>query len=870
MTIHLSRLLRLATVVLISIAFLMPQNIEAQRKKKNKKKDKIEAPAKPAPKKKKEKTIKDLVKSSKEIDGLFKIYQDTITGSLQMVISEDQINKEYIYFTQISNGVLEAGRFRGAYGGSKVFKIKKYFNKIEFVTQNTSFYFDPKNAISKSQEANMSEGNMASIKVEAYNKENGLYLIKADGLFLKETFGQLKPSKRPGTSPTAFSLGNLDKNKTKVNAIRNYPKNTDLEVEYVYSKPSTLNGGSNAIADGRNVSIKVFHSLIAMPENDYEVRFDDPRVGYFMTQVNDQSSMSATPYRDLIHRWDLKKKDPNAAISEPITPIIWWMENSTPKEIRPIIKRAGEQWNIAFEKAGFKNAIIIKQQPDDANWDAGDIRYNVLRWTSSPRSPFGGYGPHFTNPKTGQVLGADIMLEFSVLGNSLRNEKLFEKAALNDFYEEMSENINSKNHNIYCAASQMAQLNQMFGSVANTIFEASSMEKSKMLNEFLHFLILHEMGHTLGLNHNMKSSQLHSITNVNNESITSKVGLTGSVMDYPSINYNLDRDNQGQYWTTRPGPYDIWAIQYGYQSMNSNEMEALLSKSTQPELAFGNDADDMRAPGKAIDPRVNVGDMSNDAIQYSINRIKLANTIGKEVLAKYKKQESGKSYQALGNSYFVLTGQQAASANTISRYIGGIYIDRALNGQQGSTKPYTPVEKEKQQKAMKALNDLVFSSNAFTVPNNLYNYIARQRRGFNFFRGPEDPKIHSRVLGIQRNVLRHLLHANTLQRITDSELYGNKYRLSQMMSDLNNAVFKADIYGNVNSFRQNLQIEYTNMLINMLTGKQKGRYTNSTKSMVLYNLKNIRTMAAPSGNISSRAHKQYLRTLIDNALKEIK
>jgi len=772
------------------------------------------------------------------------MYRDTITGSLQMIVKEDQIGKEFIHFNQVADGVLDAGRFRGAYGGSKVFKVKKYFNKLEFVTQNNSFYFDPENAISKAKEANMSEGNMASVKIEAYDKEKGLYLIKADGLFLKETFSQIKPPRFPGQRPTAFTLGNLDKNKTKINAIKNYPENTDLTIEYVYSKSSVLNGGSAAVTDGRNVSIKVNHSIIAMPENDYKPRFDDPRVGYFMTQVNDQSSMTATPYRDLVHRWNLQKKNPNAAISEPVEPITWWMENTTPKEIRPIIKRAGEQWNLAFEKAGFKNAVVIKQQPDDADWDAGDIRYNVLRWTSSPNPPFGGYGPSFVNPRTGQILGADIMLEYSSLTGSLRNEKLFAKAGMANFYEEMSTKINAKEHNNHCAASQMAQLDNMFAMAANSAFGTGELEKSKMVDEFLHFLILHEMGHTLGLNHNMKSSQLHTVADVNNEAITKKVGLIGSVMDYPAVNYNMDRDNQGQYWTTRPGPYDTWAIQFGYQPMDEAQMKALLAKSAQPELSFGNDADDMRAPGKAIDPRVNVGDMSSDAIQYAINRMKLANEVGKEILGKYKENEAGKSFQELLFSYFVVTGQQAGSANTISRYIGGVYVDRAMNGQIGSTQPYTPVEREKQKKAMKALNDYVFAKNAFTVPNELYNYTARQRRGYNFFGGPEDPKIHARVLGIQRNILRHLLHPNTTQRITDSELYGNKYKLSEMMNDLNNAIFKADIYGNVNSFRQNLQLEYTNMLISALTGRQSGRYTHATKSMALYNLKNIRRMAA--------------------------
>ena len=867
MKIRFPKMFRPIAFVVMMAVFLVPQNMDAQRKKKKEKETEVTN----KDKKDKEKTIEELIKSSKEINGLFKIYQDTITGSLQILISKDQIDKEYIYFTQIADAPGDIGfAGRGVYRGSKVFQIKKYFNKIEFVTKNTSFYFDQSKAISNAKNANISDGIMASLKIEAHNNSKGLYLIKADDLFLKETFSQIKPPKAPDQKPTMFTLGTLDKDKTKVHAIKNYPENTDLVIEYVYTKPSVLNGGSRAVTDGRNVSIKVNHSLIAMPKNDYRVRFDDPRVGYFITHVNDQSSKSATPYRDLVHRWNLKKKDPNMAISEPVEPITWWMENTTPKEIRPIIKKAGEQWNIAFEEAGFKNALVIKEQPDDAEWDAGDIRYNVLRWTSSPEVMFGGYGPSFVNPRTGQILGADIMLEYVVLGNSLRNEKLFEKAALHDFYDDMAQQINAKDHNTYCAASQMAQLNQMFGSIANTAFGAGDLEKSKMVNEFIYFLILHEIGHTLGLNHNMKSSQLHSLTVVNDESITSKIGLTGSVMDYPPINYNLDRDNQGQYWTKRPGPYDIWAIQFGYQPMDTDKMEALLSKSTQAELAFGNDADDMRSPGKAIDPRVNVGDMTSNAIQYAIDRIKLANEVGKEILAKYKKQENGKSFQSLRNSYFVLTRQQAASANTISRYIGGVYVDRSMNGQQGSSQPYTPVEKEKQIKAMKALNDYVFASNAFSVPNDLYNHIAKQRRGFDFRGIPEDPKIHARILGIQKNVLKHLLHQNTLQRITDSELYGNKYSLTSFLTDLNNSIFKADIQGNVNSFRQNLQIEYSNMLIKILIGEKSNKYTNMAKSMALYNLKKIKTMAVLSGNISSRAHKQHLRTRIDNALKEIK
>ncbi|MGC1205038.1 MAG: zinc-dependent metalloprotease [Flavobacteriaceae bacterium] len=858
-TMKTSNFLFFALSILLCIS---SSNVHAQKKKKDRKKDNVEAAA-PTPKKDKEKSIKDLTKSSKKIEGLFTIYQDTITGSLQMIITEDQLNNEYIYFSQIADGVLDAGRInRGSYGGSKVFTVEKYFDKIEFITQNTSFYFDPENAVSKSKDANISKGNMASLKIEAQDSKAGLYLIKADDLFLKETFSQIKPASRPGTPPTAFKLGGLDKEKTKIKNIKNYPENTNLEVEYVYSSPSVLNGGSNAVSDGRNVSIKVFHSLIAMPNNDFESRFDDPRVGYFTNQVNDQTSASSTPYRDLIYRWHLKKKNPELALSEPVTPITWWMENSTPLEWRETIKNAVLEWNKAFEKAGFKNAIEVKQQPDDADWDAGDIRYNVLRWTASPQPPFGGYGPSMKNPKTGEIFGADIMLEYSMITGSGFNSKLYESSQSNNDLD-----FNDNESEMNCTLREGVIENYHFAKSAAKIFGATDSEVKRLQKETITGLIIHEVGHTLGLNHNMKASQLFTPAQLADADFIEGKCLTASIMDYAIINVTKDRSKQGQYDDVTVGPYDVWAIQLGYTPFKTEaDRQALLNESTKPEHIFGNDADDMRSPGKAIDPRVMIFDQSSDPITYFIDRIELSNELLKEAKSKFTTE--GESYQELRRAYYSLSNQKANAGNIFSRYIGGVYVDRAMVGQEGGTQPYTPVSLEDQKRAINALKTYIFAPNAFDAPNDLYNYIARQRRGFNYTQ--EDPKIHSQVLSYQKRVLLHLLHPNTLQRITDSELYGNKYSLSTFMNDLNNSIFKADIYGNVNTFRQNLQLEYTNMLIGTLTGKESSKYTHNAKSMALYNLKAIRTMAAPSGNIASRAHKQHLRTLIDNAIKEIK
>ena len=855
---------RLLIVFVTVLAFLIPQDGEAQRKKKKKKKGEETTVA--PPKKSDEKKIEDLVKKSEKIEGLFTIFRDTIKGTTQMLISEDQLNNEYIHFTQVANGALDAGSFRGAYRGSKIFKIKKFYNKIEFVTQNTSFYFDPNNAISKSKDANISEGIMASVAIEAHDKEKGLYLIKSDDLFLKETLSQIKPPNFPGQSPFAFKLGNLDKAKTKISSIKNYEDNTELTVDYVYSKPSVLNGGSAAVTDGRNVSIKMYHSLIAIPDNNYEPRIDDPRVGYFLTQVTDQTSTSSMPYRDLVHRWDLQKKDPNAAISEPVKPITWWMENSTPEAWRETITEGVLEWNKAFEKAGFKNAIVVKMQPDDADWDAGDINYNVLRWTSSPIAPFGGYGPSFVNPRTGQILGADIMLEYVHFTNRVMYDKLFDLAANQPEFN-ASEYLNE--NKLFCSLGHLMHENTMFGQAVLSAANAGDLEMERMKKEAMKSLIMHEVGHTLGLNHNMKASQLFSPEQLADADFIKDKCLTGSVMDYAGINLTPDRSKQGHYYDMSVGPYDVWAIQFGYTPFKTGkEKSDLLNRSTEPELIFGNDADDMRAPGKAIDPRVMVGDLSNDQIRYSIDRIKMVNDLMKDVKPKFTKRD--KSYQELRRAYYILSGQRASATNVISRFIGGVYVDRAMAYQDGGKQPYTPVSLEDQKRAMNALSTYAFAPDAFDAPNELYNYLALQRRGFNFFGGPEDPKIHEQVLRYQRNILRHILHPNTLQRITDSELYGNEYSLSTFMSDLNNAVFKADIAGSVNSFRQNLQLEYTKMLIDMLTGKQVNRFTNNSKSMALYNLKSIKNMATSSGNVSSRAHKQHLKTLIDNAMKEIK
>ena len=812
---------------------------------------KRETPKKDTPKK----TIADLTKSSRKYPGLFTVYEDTTTGALQLQIRESQIGKEYIYFTHTVNAPVSAGTYRGNYRGSSVLSIQKHFDKIEIISENTAYYFDPQNALSRAAEANISPSILVSEKIAARNDSTGNILIKADGIFLTEALHRVNRTQNRKN----FSLGKLSKIKTKCLSIKNYPKNTDFIIAYTYENPNPK-GGGDGITDARNVTITLQHTLIEMPKNDYQPRFDDPRVGYFSTQVTDLTSKSATPYRDLIHRWHLKKKDPKAKYSEPAVPITYWIENTTPKELRPTIKKAAIAWNIAFEAAGFKNAVQIKQQPDDADWEAGDIRYNVLRWTSSPNPPFGGYGPSFVNPRTGQILGADVMLEFAFLTNSLRYDKLFDNATPN-----ADSDIPQ-----YCSLGHELHASNLFGTQALRVSGASKIEVDALLKDSVYYLILHEIGHTLGLNHNMKSSQLHTPAQLHDKSRTGKLGLTGSVMDYPGVNLALPGKKQGHYYTTRPGPYDIWAIEFGYSPGRDNvkdeqkRLEKILARSTEPELMFGNDADDMRSSNRGIDPRVMIYDLSSDAIAHATGRIELVNDVKNKILAKYDKP--GNTYHELRSAYLILSAQHRNAATVLSRYIGGIYVDRAVIGQPGATRPFTPVALTDQKRAMDALAKYVLSPKAFDMPPGLYNHLQKQRRGFGFSRAPEDPKIHDRIIGIQQRVFSHLLHPTVQARLLDTALYGNEYALSDMMSDLTDAVFAADAEGTVNSFRQNLQAEYVNQLINIIDPESKRIY--ASRAIALHNLKAIQSMlkTKKTTDASTEAHTGYILHRIEQAL----
>ncbi len=822
-------------------------------------------PAGDSSKSSKKATVAEKTKGTKKNQGLFTLYQDTTTGSVQMYIKKDQLNEEFVYQSFSINGPTALNLNQSMHRANFVLKIVKAFDKIEFQEVNTDFYYDKNNPISKTSDVDKSETVVHSDKIVV---EDSLgFLISADGLFLSEKLDPVKPRMMP--SPMAamqFNLGTLSTAKSKYNTIRSFPNNTDVVVDLAYDNPNAM-ASSAAVTDPRYIRVTMQHSLIAMPKNDFKPRLDDHRVGYFSENVTNLTTTSPVPYKDKIHRWNLVKKDPNAAISEPVEPIVWWVENTTPLEYRQTVVEAGLKWNDAFEKAGFKNAVQMKIMPDNATWDPADIKYNVLRWVASAQPRYGAIGPSFVNPKTGEILGADITIEW------------FSGSATPIFDELYTANASSISNSVLpwktddaihanCTLAHELKAQYLTGLTTLDIAGAEEKDIKEMHRQFLTYLIMHEMGHTMGLNHNMKASQMLSPAEINNKAITRKIGTMGSVMDYPAINIALDKSKQGDFYTTMAGPYDLWAIEYGYRPFSEKEEDAglakILSRSNEPYLTFGNDGDDMRSPGKAIDPRVNVNDHTNDAIGYAEDRYKLVNSLMGKLVSKYSK--TGQSYAELRARYGTLNGQRNSMTNAVSRYIGGVYIDRSQPEQKSTNKPMTPVPLATQKRAMDVLTKYVFAPNAFDADAQVYPYLQRQRRGFDQGNNGEDFKITENALRLQASgSLAHILHPNTLQRITDSRLYGNQYSVADVMNDLQKSIFDADMSGNVNVYRQYLQTTFVDALAQL--NDEKSKADDVSAAAALYTLKKIKTRlaSATSTNEETKAHRAGLVFKIEKA-----
>ena len=770
-------------------------------------------------KKKEYKTIDEFLEDGEyiSIDGFMNVLRETEKDKYYLVLNEDQLNKEFIYFTYILNGPSDAGPSGGDMGEAFILEFRKFKEDIGIYKKNTKFKYDDSNKISQSKLTNIIEAFLGRFSVIV--NEDSKYLINIDKMFLSEMLVAITPNiPKEYMEYYNLILGRPDKSKTFIDEVKNYEKNTSFKVRYGFFNPKPKSGGSiDAITDKRYTYVDSLHLFVEMPDDKFEPRVADQRIGYFSEKVTDLSTYDSNNARDLMNRWRLIKKDPDAELSEPEEPLVYWVENSTPEEIRPFVVKGIEAWNKAFEKAGFKNAIVAKIQPDDAEWDAGDVRYNVVRWASTPDPRYSGYGPSVANPRTGEIIAADIVQEFNAIKRGYTYRKLWGYTPEND-----------------------------------------------PLEQWIVSLTMHEVGHTLGLRHNFKSSWIYDAKEVHDVSITGDNHI-GSVMDYDPINLAPEGLTQGNFFPTGPGSYDIWAIEFGYTpSFTDEERENLLSKSTQPEYIFGTDGDAMSSPGINIDPRNYRGDMSNDPITYTSDRIKTLDAKIAELPDIFL--IDGETSTEFRSVFYSLTSEKGRFLDGVSRLIGGVYSNRIVNDSNKDITPFEAVSYEDQKRAMNLIKEKLLSNDAFSFDENLLKYLQSEKRAAysSGRRVNEDPKLHDLVLSMQGRTLSHILHPVVMMRLVDSSQYGNTYMPDEVLKDLFDGIFvQREI---PTTFKMNLQSKYVDSLISALDDDD---YDEISKAAIYASLVDIKNFTRSQyGDSKTKVHYNFLYWKVSKALDD--
>ena len=736
------------------------------------------------------KTIEEFIEEEelKSIDGFLKIYSNDDGSSYFLKLDEEDLNKQFLYFSYVMNAPQGSTLTGGLPSDGKVLEFRNFKSEnIGLYQINTSYIKgDETNNIAKSTITNITEAFVEVFKPAARTDKS--VLINVNSILLSEKMDSISYVPSEYREYITVNYGMPDESKTFVKNVFNNETNTAFEVTFAFenSMPNPDAFSVSAVTDPRYLSVTGRHIFIKMPDDRFEPRVNDHRIGYFVNKSTDLTSYDNFPNFALINKWRLIKKNPDAEMSEPEEPIVFWVENTTPKEIIPAVVAGIENWNIAFEEAGFINAVVAKIQPEDAEWDAADYDYNVVRWSSEPDGNLLGIGPSVTNPLTGEIISGDVVNKLLAIKLGYNYRKLYGYTEDND-----------------------------------------------PLMQYITNLTLHEVGHVLGLRHNFRGSYLYSPTEIHDKTITGNT-LMSSVMDYDPINIAPEGTEQGIYFSTVPGVYDKWAIKFGYTpNLSDEERTELLRQSVKRELTFGTDDDAMSYPGNNIDPRTKRYDMSNDPIAYAEDIVKIVDQKINALPEIFSDEEGFNNYT---NSFYRLFRTKGRFLETVAQQIGGVYINKIASSQNEFVS-LEPVPYEKQKQAFELLKKEVFSNGAMNYDPKILANLVFERDSVSYyasFGDNNDPDFHEIVLASQSNILRNILHPAVMKRLVNSSLYGNEYLPDEVLNDLNSAIFISN--EKPDTFKKNLQSTYVDFLIE---GFNEGSYDEVSKAAIFSTLKNI-------------------------------
>jgi hypothetical protein len=772
---------------------------------------------------------REIAKVANKQEGLFTLYSDDDLGTIYLALKPQQLNKNYLATVTLESGIGESGIYSGLPLADFLFYFRRVNNNLHFVVRNVKFRTQASEPEQRSLARSFSDSVLYSLAIDSIDPRSQNILINLDDLLMQDF---------PGLTPLLkYSLQadyRLEKSKSYFGDRQSFPKNVEIDTIYGFSSPE----GADLITlpDSRALTLKVHYSFSQLPENNgYIPRLADDRVGYFITAFQDFSENNAQePFVRYINRWHLEPLDPNAPLSLPKKPIVFWIENAVPLTYRDAIREGVLMWNKAFAKAGFQNAIEVREMPDNADWQPADVRYNTIRWFNSLDAGFA-RGPTRVNPFTGEILDADIIVDASMV-RSIQQEY----HALMETNSSLSKNPCQQQNAKVVSSSELCygveSSNQAaMGALALSLLQNTTPNSAAMkeyVHQYLRSLIAHEVGHTLGLRHNFHGSTMLAPQELNQTEITHTKGLVGSVMDYLPVNIAPQGVEQGDYFPSVVGPYDEWAIEYGYKISPSQALEPIIPEaeksflqqialaSPQPELSYATDEDIWD-----INPLANVWDMSSDVLLYSQWQMDNARVMWQR-LDKYYLLP-GESYSNLRVLFNKVLNYYFRNATLLSKYIGGQSFQR-LHASDNIAWAFVPVSLFKQRQALAKLQEYVFAEDAFSFSPQLLNQLAPSR--WQHWDSPIsnnrlDYPIHDRILKFQSGVLRSLLDSNRLNHLQDIELKtlpGEALPIPELFDTLQKGIWTEVLASEepqpISSIRRSLQREHLNILLEIVLG----------------------------------------------------
>jgi hypothetical protein len=802
---------------------------------------KPDAAKKPDPPK--DKPFAEIIKEARQIDGLFRLYQTE--EKVYLEIGPDQLDRTYMLSVTRESGIGERGIWAAEVSGEVPIQFRKRARNVQLVIPNTGFRAEPATPQSRFVARSFSDSILGLAKFESEpHPERKSWLIDLGTLLLTDL-----PLISWNLEAT-FRIGyRFDAKNSFFGKVQAFERNVGIETVNHYAVerpplPPLLAPGQTPpptprpprnLPDIRSMQLRLRYDISELPGPGFRPRLADDRIGYFHTEVRDYTQdIENSPVKRYVHRWRLEKQDAAAKLSPPKQPIVFWIENTVPEKYRNAVRDGALMWNKAFEKIGFQDAVVVRQQPDDADWDPADVRYNTIRWIAA-EAAFA-QGPSRVNPFTGEIYDADIRFS-EAIGRYRRQEvvEVINPLAAPAHAAVMFRPPWRLDPGRLCNYATEAVADAAFATdlLDARGIEPDSPEADRMVQSFIREITAHEVGHTLGLRHNFRASTVRSIEETQNAELTARDGLTASVMDYIPTNLAARGGKQGEYHQSALGPYDYWAIEYGYKPIDAAttdqelpELQKIASRAAEPALAYATDEDAGFGGGAwDMDPGVNRFDMGPDPLKYTAHRVRLAREVIANIETKIGKP--GEGYQVLRRSFENAIGQQAQAFRFAAKLIGGVRHYRDHIGDPGGRLPFDPVPAAHQREALKLVRDHLFAPDAFRYPPQLLNKLNNERfSDFSNFAATQtrfDLPIHDIALGLQRSTLDRLFHATVLKRILDSEvkvaLARDAFRIGDLFTGVQDSIW-AELKGagpvGIDSFRRSLQREHLRKLTGML------------------------------------------------------